>query len=37
MQWVSFAAWGLLTAVVALIVAGLVIWWQDAGDGDAGT
>ena len=34
MQWVSFAAWGLLTAVFTLIVAGLVIWWQDAGDGE---
>ncbi len=35
MQWVSFSAWALLPAVVALIVAGLIIWWQDAGDGES--
>ena len=35
MQWVSFWALALLTAVVALILAGLVIWWQDAGDGES--
>ncbi len=36
MQWVSFAAWGLATAVVTAIAAGLIIWWRDADDGDAG-
>ena len=35
MQWVSFSAFALLTAVVALIAAGLIIWWQDAGDGES--
>ncbi len=35
MQWVSFSALALLTAVVALIVAGLIVWWQDAGDGES--
>ncbi len=34
MQWASLAAWGLATAVVTAIVAGLVIWWQTAGDGE---
>jgi hypothetical protein len=34
-QWVSFSAWALLTAVVALIVAGLVLWWQNVGDGES--
>ena len=35
MQWVSFSAFALLTAVVALILAGLIIWWQGAGDGES--
>ena len=35
MQWVSFSALALLTAVVALIAAGLIVWWQDAGDGES--
>ena len=32
---VSFSALALLTAVVAPILAGLIIWWQDAGDGES--
>lgn len=35
MQWVSFSALALLTAVVALTAAGLIIWWQDTGDGES--
>ena len=34
MQWASLAAWALATAVVTAIVAGLIIWWRDAGDGE---
>ena len=35
MQWASLAAWALATAVVTAIVAGLIIWWRDAGDGES--
>ncbi len=35
MQWASLAAWALTTAVVTAIVAGLIIWWRDAGDGES--
>lgn len=35
MQWASLAAWALATAVVTAIVAGLIVWWRDAGDGES--
>ncbi|MCY4027246.1 MAG: protein kinase [Acidobacteria bacterium] len=31
MQWLSLAAWGLATAVVTALVAGLILWLQDPG------
>ena len=37
MQWVSFAAWAIVTAAVTAIVAALVIWWRASGDRDIGT
>ena len=37
MQWVSFAAWAIVTAAVTAIVAALVIWWRATGDRDIGT
>ena len=35
MQWASLAAWALATAVVTAIVAGLIVWWRDAEDGES--
>ncbi len=35
MQWASLAAWALATAVVTAIVAGLIVWWRDTGDGES--
>ena len=35
MQWASLAAWALATAVVTAIVAGLIVWWRDPGDGES--
>ena len=35
MQWASLAAWALATAVVTIIVAGLIVWWRDAGGGES--
>ncbi len=35
MQWASLAAWALATAVVTIIVVGLIVWWRDAGDGES--
>ena len=32
MQWLSLAAWGLATAVVTGLVAGLILWFRDPGE-----
>ena len=37
MQWLSLAAWGLATAVVTALVAGLILWLQDPGARPPGT
>ncbi len=35
MQRLSLAAWGLVTALVTAVVAGLAVWWKDAADRNA--